>query len=65
MNCLIVENQAFDRVHRLGQQKDVEIYRLIISQTVEARVLELQKRKVCQGILYASFVSSPNRHCSV
>jgi len=45
-----VENQAFDRVHRLGQQKDVEIYRLVISQTVEARVLELQKRKVCQGI---------------
>lgn len=41
-----MENQAFDRVHRLGQQKKVEIYRLVIRDTVEARVLELQKRKV-------------------
>jgi len=47
-----VENQAFDRVHRLGQQKPVEIYRLVICQTVEARVLELQKRK--QGLMDGS-----------
>lgn len=41
-----MENQAFDRVHRLGQKLDVEIYRLVITNTVEARVLELQSRKV-------------------
>ncbi|KAF9517774.1 hypothetical protein BS47DRAFT_1389493 [Hydnum rufescens UP504] len=40
-----VENQAFDRVHRLGQQKPVHIHRLIIANTVEARVLQLQSRK--------------------
>ncbi|KAF8327231.1 P-loop containing nucleoside triphosphate hydrolase protein [Cantharellus anzutake] len=39
------ENQAFDRVHRLGQQKKVLIHRLTIRNTVEARVLELQRRK--------------------
>lgn len=43
-----MENQAFDRVHRLGQQLKVEIYRLVIRETVEARVLALQRRKVYQ-----------------
>ncbi|KAF8317204.1 hypothetical protein DL93DRAFT_2077428 [Clavulina sp. PMI_390] len=44
----VFENQAFDRVHRLGQRKEVEIYRLTIQNTVEARVLALQDRK--QGL---------------
>ncbi|PFH46796.1 hypothetical protein AMATHDRAFT_7394 [Amanita thiersii Skay4041] len=40
-----VESQAFDRVHRLGQTKPVLVQRLVISNTVEERVLELQERK--------------------
>ncbi|EMD34880.1 hypothetical protein CERSUDRAFT_86316 [Gelatoporia subvermispora B] len=40
-----VESQAFDRVHRLGQTRASHIYRLVISDTVEDRVLALQERK--------------------
>lgn len=41
-----VEQQAFDRIHRLGQTRDVTIDRLVIRDTVEARILALQERKV-------------------
>ncbi|KAI0056966.1 hypothetical protein BV25DRAFT_1767611, partial [Artomyces pyxidatus] len=40
-----LEAQAFDRVHRVGQTRDVHIYKLIIEGTVEERVLRLQKKK--------------------
>ncbi|KIJ63774.1 hypothetical protein HYDPIDRAFT_155277 [Hydnomerulius pinastri MD-312] len=40
-----IESQAFDRVHRLGQQKEVFVQRLVIENTVEDRVLALQERK--------------------
>lgn len=45
-----IEAQAFDRVHRLGQTRDVEVHRLVITNTVEDRVLEMQERKVCSLI---------------
>jgi hypothetical protein len=37
--------QAFDRVHRLGQTRPVFVDRLVITDTVEDRVLALQERK--------------------
>ena len=40
-----VEQQAADRVHRIGQQQPVTIYRMIDSGTVEEKVLELHARK--------------------
>jgi SNF2 family DNA or RNA helicase len=40
-----VEAQAIDRAHRIGQARQVFAYRLIASDTVEERVLELQQRK--------------------
>ncbi|MFW5681471.1 MAG: DEAD/DEAH box helicase [Phycisphaeraceae bacterium] len=40
-----VEAQAIDRTHRIGQTKPVFAYRLICEDTVEQRVLELQKAK--------------------
>ncbi|EDP49491.1 hypothetical protein KXV22_003277 [Aspergillus fumigatus] len=40
-----VEEQAIDRVHRLNQTVDVKIYKMIIKETVEERILELQDRK--------------------
>ncbi|KAF8217682.1 SNF2 family N-terminal domain-containing protein [Mycena galopus ATCC 62051] len=40
-----VEEQAFDRTHRVGQTRDVHIYKLKIDDTVEDRILELQEKK--------------------
>ncbi|KAF8607218.1 hypothetical protein BDV93DRAFT_435751 [Ceratobasidium sp. AG-I] len=40
-----LEDQAFDRAHRLGQTKDVQIYKLTVPQTVEERILALQDTK--------------------
>lgn len=40
-----VENQATDRVHRLGQKNSVSSYKLITLNTIEEKILELQKRK--------------------
>jgi len=40
-----VEAQAHDRCHRLGQKKPVEIHRLAISNSVEAKVIDLQLKK--------------------
>ncbi|MCH2171583.1 SNF2 family helicase [Myxococcota bacterium] len=40
-----VEDQAADRAHRIGQDKPVTVLRLVTQNTVEERILELQKRK--------------------
>ncbi|KAJ4489981.1 SNF2 family DNA-dependent ATPase [Lentinula aciculospora] len=40
-----LEDQAFDRSHRFGQKRDVNIYKLKIDNTVEDRILELQDKK--------------------
>ncbi len=40
-----VEAQAIDRAHRIGQTRQVFAYRLIAKDTVEEKVLELQKTK--------------------
>ncbi|XP_048555056.1 putative SWI/SNF-related matrix-associated actin-dependent regulator of chromatin subfamily A member 3-like 1 [Triticum urartu] len=39
------EEQAMDRVHRIGQKKAVKVVRLIVKNSIEERVLELQERK--------------------
>ena len=36
-----LEDQAFDRAHRLGQTKTVNIYKLSVPGTVEERILEV------------------------
>jgi len=40
-----VEAQAIDRTHRIGQARHVFAYRLVARDTVEEKVLELQKSK--------------------
>ncbi|NBB79385.1 MAG: ATP-dependent helicase [Verrucomicrobia bacterium] len=40
-----VENQAVDRVHRIGQDRRVFVYRMITQGTIEARIQELKKEK--------------------
>ncbi|KIK54510.1 hypothetical protein GYMLUDRAFT_63113 [Collybiopsis luxurians FD-317 M1] len=40
-----VEDQAFGRAHRMGQKKNVNVYKLVTTDTVERRMLELQEQK--------------------
>ncbi len=40
-----VEDQATDRAHRIGQDKNVFVYKLITQGTIEQRMIELQDRK--------------------
>ena len=50
------EAQASDRAHRIGQDKQVTVYKLITSGTVEERVLGLQrgKRKLLEQVFEES-----------
>lgn len=52
------EAQAIDRTHRIGQDKKVFAYRLIAKDTVEEKVLELQKSK---RDLAEAIISQDNR----
>eukprot|EP00268_Persea_americana_P053172 TRINITY_DN5999_c0_g1_i6.p1 TRINITY_DN5999_c0_g1~~TRINITY_DN5999_c0_g1_i6.p1 ORF type:complete len:172 (+),score=41.81 TRINITY_DN5999_c0_g1_i6:796-1311(+) len=40
-----VEQQAMDWLHRIGQKKAVKVVRLIVKNSIEDRILELQERK--------------------
>ncbi|OAA61921.1 DNA excision repair protein [Niveomyces insectorum RCEF 264] len=40
-----VEAQAIDRVHRMGQDEDVKVYRFIVQGSVEEKMLKIQDRK--------------------
>ncbi|RFU75228.1 hypothetical protein TARUN_7032 [Trichoderma arundinaceum] len=40
-----IEDQAIDRVHRLGQTRETKIWRLIMEGTIEERVLDVQQEK--------------------
>jgi SNF2 family DNA or RNA helicase len=40
-----VENQAIDRVHRVGQTRAVDIVRVVVEGTVEDRIFEMQTKK--------------------
>ncbi len=40
-----VEEQAIERVHRIGQKKKVQVIRFICRETVEERIIELHNHK--------------------
>jgi SNF2 family DNA or RNA helicase/uncharacterized Zn finger protein len=40
-----VEAQAIDRAHRIGQEKSVFAYKMICTDTIEEKILQLQERK--------------------
>lgn len=40
-----VMNQATDRAYRIGQNKSVQVYSLLLDGTLEQKIVELQKRK--------------------
>ncbi|TWU75136.1 hypothetical protein ED733_002905 [Metarhizium rileyi] len=40
-----IEMQAIDRTYRIGQQREVEVYRILTQETVEDRIVALQNKK--------------------
>lgn len=44
-----VENQATDRVHRMGQKQSVSVYKLVTLGTIEEKIVSMQQRK--QGLV--------------
>lgn len=45
----IAVNLPTSKVHRLGQDREVFVKRLVIAETVEDRILQMQETKVCLG----------------
>ncbi|KAF9045511.1 SNF2 family N-terminal domain-containing protein [Panaeolus papilionaceus] len=40
-----VEYQAMDRIHRLGQKRPVEAIKLVVEDSIESRIVQLQEKK--------------------
>ncbi len=59
------ENQAIDRIHRIGQTRHVMVYRLLARDTIEEKVVALAQRKAAlfrgvmdDGDLFASSITA-------
>ncbi|HII4322068.1 TPA: DEAD/DEAH box helicase [Enterobacter cloacae] len=48
------ENQATDRAHRIGQDKTVFVYKLVVAGSIEEKIVALQEKKasLANGILF-------------
>lgn len=42
---LSAQNQATDRAHRIGQNANVQVYRMIMKDSIEEKILKMQERK--------------------
>lgn len=38
--------QAMDRAHRIGQESTVNVYRLVTQDSIEERIIDIQRKKV-------------------
>jgi chromatin-remodeling ATPase INO80 len=49
-----VDSQAADRAHRIGQQCDVEVFRLVLKDSIETRILKrAQQKQTVQATVYS------------
>ena len=44
-NFLISFAEAMDRIHRLGQRRPVEAIKLVVEDSIESRIVQLQEKK--------------------
>ena len=54
-----IEDQAVDRIHRLGQKRDCTVWRLVMEESIEERVLDIQDRK--RKLMMAAFRETENK----
>ena len=57
---IAAENQASDRAHRIGQKNTVTVYKLIIKDSIEEKIVKLQETKaaLAEDILSADGIAS-------
>ena len=53
-----IEEQAFDRAHRIGQKNNVTVIKLIAKDSIESKIINLQKLK---KELQETFISSKDK----
>ncbi len=57
-----IEDQAVDRVHRLGQTRDCKVIRLVVEDSIEDEVLEIQaKKRELAGMAFGEKAGQRNR----
>ncbi|KAH9899704.1 P-loop containing nucleoside triphosphate hydrolase protein [Cubamyces lactineus] len=60
--CEVLLNQAVDRIHRLGQTRPVTTVKLIIENSIEARLLEVQKKTELANLTLGPPLSKSDIH---
>lgn len=65
-----VDHQAIDRVHRLGQTKTVNVVRFVVANSIDEKIIEIQKKKIlqvsslhCSAPTHSLYSLTRRRHC--
>lgn len=58
-----IEDQAVDRVHRLGQKRETRVFRLVMNDSIEEQTIEIQKVK--RKLMMLAFSEKDNKRSQV